>query len=137
MQVSYHGENTELVSTHDVRLPKDSGVADVLEALRMQLPEDKRPAALRLLEVFYSKIYKVRPLLHAHMRMERPLGTNQQLQGRAPCKTQLVHLALVSLERSLPCTTMAALEQTGSQQVVCTHPYAIWSVMAAAGVCCG
>lgn len=63
MQVSYHGENTELVSTHDVRLPKDSSVADVLEALRMQLPEDKRPAALRLLEVFYSKIYKVPPLL--------------------------------------------------------------------------
>ncbi|CAL8466972.1 g6508 [Coccomyxa elongata] len=59
LKVSYHGGNTELVSTHDVRLPKDSSVADVLEALRMQLPEDKRPAALRLLEVFYSKIYKV------------------------------------------------------------------------------
>ena len=65
MQVSYHGENTELVSTHDVRLPKDSSVADVLEALRMQLPKDKRPAALRLLEVFYSKIYKVPSLLHS------------------------------------------------------------------------
>ena len=60
-QVQYHGENTEVVSTHDVRLPKDSSVGDVLEALRMQLPEDKRPAALRLLEVFYSKIYKVAP----------------------------------------------------------------------------
>lgn len=58
-QVNYHGEKTEQVSSHNVRLPKDSSVADVLEALRMQLPEDKRPAALRLLEVFYSKIYKV------------------------------------------------------------------------------
>lgn len=61
MQVNYHGESTEQVSTHDVRLPKDSNVADVLQALRLQLPEDKRPTALRLLEVFYSKIYKVRP----------------------------------------------------------------------------
>lgn len=58
-QVSYHGENTELVSQHEVRLPKDSCVVDVLDALSRQLPEAKRPAALRLLEVFYSKIYKV------------------------------------------------------------------------------
>ncbi len=48
------------MSQHDVRVPKDDTVGDVLEALRKQLPEDKRPAALRLLEVFYSKIYKVR-----------------------------------------------------------------------------
>jgi ubiquitin carboxyl-terminal hydrolase 7 len=46
---------------HDVRLPKDSTVADVLEAVRQQLPEGNRPSELRLLEVFYAKIYKVRP----------------------------------------------------------------------------
>ncbi|EIE26652.1 cysteine proteinase [Coccomyxa subellipsoidea C-169] len=59
LKVQYHGERTEPVSQHDVRVPKDDTVGDVLEALRKQLPEDKRPAALRLLEVFYSKIYKV------------------------------------------------------------------------------
>lgn len=44
---------------HEVRLPKDSTVGDVLEALRQQLPEETRPRELRMLEVFYSKIYKV------------------------------------------------------------------------------
>ena len=59
VQVYYHGEATEHVSTHDVRLPKESTIADVIAALRALLPPDKCPERLRLLEVFYSKIYKV------------------------------------------------------------------------------
>ena len=64
VQVYYHGAAGEQVSTHEVRLPKDSCVADVLQALNGQLPEDKRPPRLRLLEVFYSKIYKVEAALN-------------------------------------------------------------------------
>ena len=60
-QVHYHGSNTE-AGVHTVRLPKESTAADVCETLRRQLPEDGRPARLRLLEVFYSKIYKARKI---------------------------------------------------------------------------
>lgn len=59
-QVHYHGSNTAEAGVHTVRLPKESTAADVCETLRRQLPEDGRPARLRLLEVFYSKIYKAR-----------------------------------------------------------------------------
>lgn len=45
---------------HTVRLPKESTAADVCEELLRQLPEAGRPARLRLLEVFYSKIFKAR-----------------------------------------------------------------------------
>ena len=62
-QVYYHGEATEHVSTHDVRLPKESTISDVITALRGLLPPEKCPERLRLLEVFYSKIYKARPWL--------------------------------------------------------------------------
>ena len=59
-QVHYHGSNTAEAGVHTVRLPKESTAADVCETLRRQLPEGGRPARLRLLEVFYSKIYKAR-----------------------------------------------------------------------------
>ena len=59
-QVHYHGSNMAEAGVHTVRLPKESTAADVCETLRRQLPEDGRPARLRLLEVFYSKIYKAR-----------------------------------------------------------------------------
>ena len=59
MQVPYHGSSTAPVSTHDVRLPKESTVGDLLDALMQQLPADKRPKQLRLLEIFNGKIYQV------------------------------------------------------------------------------
>ena len=60
LQLPYHGANTALVSTHDVRLPKDSTVGDLLEAFMHQLPAEKRPRELRLLEIFNCKIYQAR-----------------------------------------------------------------------------
>ena len=80
VQVHYHGSNTAEAGVHTVRLPKESTAADVCETLRRQLPEDGRPARLRLLEVFYSKIYKARapaPMLLLH------LGLAQMLCQRA------------------------------------------------------
>lgn len=59
VQVPYHGSSTALVSTHDVRLPKESTVGDLLDALMQQLPAEKRPKQLRLLEIFNGKIYQV------------------------------------------------------------------------------
>jgi hypothetical protein len=59
LQVPYHATSTAPLSTHDVRLPKESTVGDLLDALMQQLPADKRPKELRLLEIFNGKIYQV------------------------------------------------------------------------------
>lgn len=61
-QVPYHATSTAPLSTHDVRLPKESTVGDLLAALMQQLPADKRPKELRLLEIFNGKIYQVSTL---------------------------------------------------------------------------
>lgn len=59
LQLPYHSSSTAPVSTHDVRLPKESNVGDLLDALLQQLPAEKRPRELRLLEIFNGKIYQV------------------------------------------------------------------------------
>ncbi|XP_047982846.1 ubiquitin C-terminal hydrolase 13-like isoform X2 [Salvia hispanica] len=53
-----HGTNSE-VEIHNVRLPKDSTVADLLDELRMKVQLSRPNAELRLLEVFTHKIYKI------------------------------------------------------------------------------
>lgn len=60
LQVVLHNEKGEEVGQHSLRLPKESCVADVLQALGKQVgpPYSSRP--MRLMEVFYAKIYKVR-----------------------------------------------------------------------------
>mgnify|MGYP005705759787 CR=1 FL=1 len=62
LKVAFHNSKTAEVSSHNIRLPKESCVTDVLSELCRQLGPDvtiTRP--LRLLEVFYHKIYKVFP----------------------------------------------------------------------------
>ncbi|KAK9823704.1 hypothetical protein WJX72_004794 [[Myrmecia] bisecta] len=59
LKVVFHNEKTEEVATHTVRLPKESVVGDVLAALALQLGPAVAARPLRLLEVFYCKIYKV------------------------------------------------------------------------------
>jgi len=68
--VYYHGANTAEAGVHTVRLPKESAAADVCEALRAQLPASGRPTRLRLLEVFYSKIYKARRRAYCNRRAD-------------------------------------------------------------------
>lgn len=53
-----HGTNNEM-EIHNIRLPKDSTVSDLLDDLRMKLSHPN--AELRLLEVFTHKIYKIFP----------------------------------------------------------------------------
>lgn len=61
LKVVYHGMNTQEVSVHQIRLPKESCVTDVLHELNRKLTEARTPPTgeLRMLEVFYHKIYKV------------------------------------------------------------------------------
>ncbi|KAL1558281.1 CSN-associated deubiquitinating enzyme Ubp12, variant 2 [Salvia divinorum] len=55
-----HGTNDEM-EINNIRRPKDSTVADLLDDLRMKIQLSRPDAELRLLEVFAHKIYKIFP----------------------------------------------------------------------------
>jgi len=60
LKIAFHSESTEEVETYTLRLPKDSKVEGVLQELRRRIPDDQMASdQLRLMEVFYHKIYKI------------------------------------------------------------------------------
>ena len=59
VQIAFHGEAGQEVSQHQVRLPRDSCVEQLLAELQRQLPASHASAPLRLLELYMSKIFKV------------------------------------------------------------------------------
>ena len=64
LKVSFHTNKAEEVSVQNIRLPKDSVVQDVLNELKtlVTLDADNGSGDLRMMEVFYHKIYKEFPL---------------------------------------------------------------------------
>lgn len=62
MQLSWHSERGEQVREHRVRVPRDSTVGDLLEALRSIDEDAAKAKQLRLLETLNSKIYRVSTL---------------------------------------------------------------------------
>nr|XP_023929865.1 ubiquitin carboxyl-terminal hydrolase 12-like isoform X5 [Quercus suber] len=65
LKVAFHHSTKDEVVIHTIRLPKQSTVGDVINDLKTKLEqvELSHPnAELRLLEVFYHKIYKIFPL---------------------------------------------------------------------------
>lgn len=68
-QVCFHNEKTEFVVQHNVRVPRDGCVKDVLDKLSEMLgPQKTGGQPLRMLEIYNSKLYKVRGLRSAHAR---------------------------------------------------------------------
>ncbi|PIA54179.1 hypothetical protein AQUCO_00900614v1 [Aquilegia coerulea] len=61
LKVAYHHATKEDVVIHSIRLPKHSTVGDVLLHLKSKVELSHPDAELRLLEVFYHKIYKIFP----------------------------------------------------------------------------
>ena len=59
LRVFFHRLNTELVEEFQLRLSKSAAVKDVLEEVRSRLGTRVGGRKLRLLELFYSQIYKV------------------------------------------------------------------------------
>jgi ubiquitin carboxyl-terminal hydrolase 7 len=59
LKVTYHHATKDEVSVHSIRLPKNSTVGDVLNDIKSKVELSHPNAELRLLEVFYHKIYKV------------------------------------------------------------------------------
>jgi ubiquitin carboxyl-terminal hydrolase 7 len=62
LKIAYHNAKTEEVSAHNIRLPKQSTVGDVINELKTKVELSSPNAELRILEVFYHKIYKIFPL---------------------------------------------------------------------------
>lgn len=62
LKVSFHNAKTEEVAVHNIRLPKQSTVGDVIAELKKKVELSNSKAELRILEVFYHKIYKIFPL---------------------------------------------------------------------------
>jgi len=59
LKVSFHAPNTKLVEEFQLRLPKNATVGDVLNELKSKLGDKVKGRKIRLLELFYSQIYKV------------------------------------------------------------------------------
>ncbi|XP_047333401.1 ubiquitin C-terminal hydrolase 12-like isoform X2 [Impatiens glandulifera] len=62
LKVAFHHATKDEVAVHIIRLPKQSTVGDVINDLRTKVELSHPTAEIRLLEVFYHKIYKVFPL---------------------------------------------------------------------------
>ncbi|XWS73787.1 hypothetical protein CRYUN_Cryun02cG0159400 [Craigia yunnanensis] len=62
LKVAFHHATKDEVVTHTIRLPKQSMVGDVINDLKTKVELSHPVAELRLLEVFYHKIYKIFPL---------------------------------------------------------------------------
>ncbi|URE06756.1 ubiquitin carboxyl-terminal hydrolase [Musa troglodytarum] len=61
LKVAFHHATKDEVAVHSIRLPKNSTVADVINDLKTKVELSRPDAELRLLEVFYHKIYKIFP----------------------------------------------------------------------------
>ncbi|XP_057843456.1 ubiquitin C-terminal hydrolase 13 isoform X3 [Cryptomeria japonica] len=62
LKVAFHHSTKDEVSVHTIRLPKQSTVGDVINDLKTKVELSNPDAEIRLLEVFYHKIYKIFPL---------------------------------------------------------------------------
>ncbi|XP_070051088.1 ubiquitin C-terminal hydrolase 12 isoform X1 [Nicotiana tomentosiformis] len=62
LKVAFHHSTKDEVEILNVRLPKQSTVGDVLNEIKSKVELSHPNAELRLLEVFYHKIYKIFPL---------------------------------------------------------------------------
>ncbi|KVI05076.1 hypothetical protein Ccrd_016566 [Cynara cardunculus var. scolymus] len=58
LKVAFHHATKDEVVIHTIRLPKQSTVGDVINDLKTKVELSHKDAELRLLEVFYHKIYK-------------------------------------------------------------------------------
>ncbi|KAK8295777.1 hypothetical protein V6Z11_D05G080700 [Gossypium hirsutum] len=61
LKVAFHHAAKDEVVIHTIRLPKQSTVGDVINDLKTKVELSHPDAELRLLEVFYNKIYKIFP----------------------------------------------------------------------------
>ncbi|XP_020161871.1 ubiquitin C-terminal hydrolase 12 isoform X17 [Aegilops tauschii subsp. strangulata] len=84
LKVAFHHATKEEVVIHSIRLPKNSTIADVIIDLKTKVDLSSPTAELRVLEVFYHKIYKIFPL---HEKIENINDQYWTLRAEEVCKT--------------------------------------------------
>ncbi|XP_052200114.1 ubiquitin C-terminal hydrolase 12-like isoform X1 [Diospyros lotus] len=62
LKVAFHHATKDEVVIHNIRLPRQSTVGDVLNELKKKVELSHANAELRMVEVFYHKMYKIFPL---------------------------------------------------------------------------
>ncbi|GJU62002.1 ubiquitin carboxyl-terminal hydrolase 12-like protein isoform X2 [Tanacetum coccineum] len=62
LKVAFHHATKDEVVIHTIILPKQSTVADMINDLKTKVELSHKDAELRLVEIFYHKIYKIFPL---------------------------------------------------------------------------
>ncbi|CAM8884881.1 unnamed protein product [Rhodiola kirilowii] len=62
LKVAFHHATKDEIVIHNIRLPKQSTVGDVINELKTKVELSHPDAELRVIEVFYHKIYKIFPL---------------------------------------------------------------------------
>ncbi|XP_057861300.2 ubiquitin C-terminal hydrolase 13 isoform X2 [Cryptomeria japonica] len=62
LKVFFHHSTKDEVSVHTIRLPKQSTVGDLFNDLKTKVELSNPDAEIRLLEIFYHRIYKIFPL---------------------------------------------------------------------------
>ncbi|KAH7866535.1 hypothetical protein Vadar_021651 [Vaccinium darrowii] len=62
LKVAFYSSSKDEVVNHTIRLPKQSTVRDLLNDLKTKVELSHPKAELRLLEIFYHKIYKIFPV---------------------------------------------------------------------------
>ncbi|PWZ27498.1 Ubiquitin carboxyl-terminal hydrolase 12 [Zea mays] len=72
LKVAFHHPTKDEVVIHSIRLPKNSTIADVINDLKTKVELSSPNAELRVLEVFYHKIYKI-------PEEEKNIGPNDRL----------------------------------------------------------
>jgi len=61
LKVAFHHATKDEVVVHSIRLPRNSTISDVITDLKTKVELSNPDTELRLLEVFYHKIYKIFP----------------------------------------------------------------------------
>ncbi|KAH7332209.1 hypothetical protein KP509_20G075300 [Ceratopteris richardii] len=84
LKVSFHNQKTEEVAVHNIRLPKQSTIGDVIHELMKKVELSKPKAELHILETFYHKIYKT-------LRAEEISDEEEQLGPQ----DQLIHNQMI------------------------------------------
>ncbi|KAH1189847.1 Ubiquitin carboxyl-terminal hydrolase 13 [Glycine max] len=59
LKIAFHHDTNDEVVIHTIRLPRHSTVSDVINDLKSKVDLSHPDAELRLLEIFYHKIYKI------------------------------------------------------------------------------
>lgn len=59
MRICFHNKKSELQSEHQIRIPREKTVRDLIELLKVELGDEFAHSDIRIMEILSSKIFKV------------------------------------------------------------------------------